>query len=188
MAKNNTTKFIILGLLHHENLSGYDIKKKIDYMISSFWDVGYGQIYPTLKQLVDEELACKSISADSKGPEKNIYSITDKGRDVLKEWLSIPEEKEYTKYEILLKLFFGSLTPAENNIDKIEIFKERQEKNLELIKLFKTNLESVLDETDDHIYYYLTVLFGERIYSAYIDWANAAASLLGERMQHETKD
>jgi DNA-binding PadR family transcriptional regulator len=188
MPKNNTTRFIILGLLQHEDLSGYDIKKKIDHMISSFWEVGYGQIYPTLKQLVDDELACKRTGTDSKGPEKNIYSITEKGRETLKEWLATPEEKEYTKYEILLKLFFGSLASKGDNINRIQTFRQRQEKKLELIQLFKSNLERVLGETDDHIYYYLTVLFGEKIYSAYIDWANEATSLLEGKDNNETKN
>ncbi len=70
MAKTNTTIYIILGLLEHEDLSGYDIKKKIDYMISHFWDVGYGQIYPTLKTLEAEGLITKIYSGSSKGPEK----------------------------------------------------------------------------------------------------------------------
>ena len=44
MAKDNTTRYIILGLLNHEPLSGYDMKKQIDIMVSQFWNVGYIQI------------------------------------------------------------------------------------------------------------------------------------------------
>ena len=49
MAQQNTTAYILLGLLSHEPASGYDLKKKIDLMISQFWEVGYGQLYPTLR-------------------------------------------------------------------------------------------------------------------------------------------
>ena len=101
MAKANTTAYIILGLLAHEELSGYDIKKKIDSMIRYFWEVGYGQIYPTLKTLEAEGMITKKSAGSSKGPEKYLYHITDEGRDALKEWLEIPETKEYTRYEIL---------------------------------------------------------------------------------------
>ncbi|MEC0170876.1 PadR family transcriptional regulator [Paenibacillus graminis] len=178
MPKENTTVYIILGLLNHEDLSGYDIKKKIDVMISGFWEVGYGQIYPTLAKLVAEELVIKHKGTGSKGPEKNIYSITDKGRELLKEWVMLPEQKEYTKYEILLKLFFGSLVPDESNLARIEDFKERHIQNLQLIQLFKGNLERVLHTEKDHLYFYLTVLFGEHVYKAYLDWADEAKVLL----------
>ncbi|KWX70667.1 PadR family transcriptional regulator [Paenibacillus jilunlii] len=178
MPKENTTVYIILGLLNHEDLSGYDIKKKIDVMISGFWEVGYGQIYPTLAKLVAEELVVKHKGTGSKGPEKNIYSITDKGRELLKEWVMLPEQKEYTKYEILLKLFFGSLVPDESNLARIEDFKERHIQNLQLIQMFKGNLERVLHTDKDHLYFYLTVLFGEHVYKAYLDWADEAKALL----------
>jgi DNA-binding PadR family transcriptional regulator len=181
MPKENTTTYIILGLLNHEDLSGYDIKKKIDYMISKFWEVGYSQIYPTLRQMEQEKLVTKHLGEISKGPEKSSYSITEAGREALKEWLAIPNEKEYTKYEILLKLFFGSLVSLKDNTQRIEAFKERHLQNLNMIKMYKSNLEKVIDETDDHLYYYLTVLFGEHIYKAYLEWAEEATKLLSNK-------
>jgi DNA-binding PadR family transcriptional regulator len=186
MPKENTTTFIILGLLHHEELSGYDIKKRIDSMIGYFWSVGYGQIYPTLKSLEGDGLIIKREEGSSKGPEKYTYYITETGREKLKAWLATPEQKEYTKYEILLKLFFGGLSPADDNIKRINNFKERQEVNHNMMKLFKSNLEGVLDKSEDHMYYYLTVLFGEKIYNAYLEWAEEAAHLL-ERNKKDIK-
>ncbi len=40
-----TGAVIEVGLLHHELLSGYDIRKRIAASIGLFWDAGYGQIY-----------------------------------------------------------------------------------------------------------------------------------------------
>ncbi len=178
MAKENTTSFIILGLLNHEDSSGYDLKKKIDYMISRFWEVGYGQLYPTLSQLEKGGMVTKRTGENSKGPEKSVYSITAKGREVLKEWLSVPGAKEYTKYEILLKLFFGNMVSYRENVERIENFKERHLNDLQMIQMYKSNLEKVIEEGDDHLYYFLTVLFGEFIYKAYIEWAHEAEKLL----------
>lgn len=94
------------------------------------------------------------------------------------EWLSIPEEKEYVKYEILLKLFFGNLLPVNENIKRITEFRNKNIESLKTIKTFKKSLNEVLTENEDHLYYYLTVLFGEYIYKAYIDWADEAEKLL----------
>jgi DNA-binding PadR family transcriptional regulator len=186
MAKTNTTVYIILGLLDHEDLSGYDIKKRIDYMISHFWEVGYGQIYPTLKTMEENEMIIKQSIEANKGPERNLYSITEKGREVLREWLLLPEDKEYTKYEILVKLFFGNMVTPDENLKRIGAFRERQNKNAEMIKLFKHNLEQVLSEDEDHLYYYLTVLFGEKVYRAYQDWAAEAETLLEDYNRQKT--
>lgn len=185
MAKENTTVYIILGLLNHENLSGYDIKKRIEFMISQFWEVGYGQIYPTLKTLEERGLVIKRPGTDSKGPEKNLYTITDEGREVLTEWLRVPEQKEYTKYEILLKLYFGSLVSIQDNQNRIEAFKARHLQNLSMIEMFKANLEKVLHAEEDHVFYYLTVLFGEHIYKAYLEWAEEATALLEGLIDHQ---
>lgn len=185
MPKENTTVYIILGLLNHEDLSGYDIKKRIDVMISGFWEVGYGQIYPTLAKLVTEELVVKQKGSGSKGPDKYIYAITGKGREVLREWVQLPGQKEYTKYEIMLKLFFGSLVPEESNLARIDEFKERHTQSLQMIQMFKRNLEPILHTEKDHLYYFLTVLFGEHVYKAYLAWAEEAKELLGRELQDE---
>ncbi len=181
MPKENTTIYILLGLLNHEELSGYDIKKRIDIMISNFWEIGYGQIYPTLARLEKEGLVTKRTSETSNGPEKNLYSITGAGRDLLTQWLKVPEQKEYTKYEILVKLFFGSLVPTRDNINRIEAFKARHSENMKMIQLFKQNLEQILNQDEDHVFFYISVLFGEKIYKAYLEWADEAVRLLNER-------
>lgn len=178
MPKTNTTIYIILGLLDHERLSGYDIKKKIDLMISHFWEVGFGQIYPTLKHLEGEGLIVKESTESSKGPEKNVYAITPSGKAALREWLDIAETREYTRYEILLKLFFGSGLDPEENIRRIRLFKERHQKNMGVMELFKQNLQPIISQDEDHLYYYLTMLFGEEVYKAYLSWADKAESLL----------
>lgn len=178
MPKENTTRYIILGLLSHENLSGYDIKKQIDIMISHFWDVGYNQIYPTLAGLERDGMVVKSLGKETRGPQKHIYTITEVGRESLAEWLVLPEEKEYTKYGILLKLFFSGGLPTGNSIERIQTFQERHRQNLNMIRLFKGNLEKVLDQENDHLYYYLTVLFGEQVYNAYLNWSDEALRLL----------
>lgn len=179
MPKENTARFIILGLLSHEDLSGYDIKKRIDAMIGHFWNVGYSQIYPSLSGLEDDGLVVRSAGKDAKGPEKHLYSITDAGKKCLADWLMLPEEREYTKYGILLKLFFSGGMPPKRSIDRIRAFQGRQRRNLDEVRQFRSNLEGVPDRDGDHLYYYLTVLFGEHVYNAYLAWAEEALKLLG---------
>jgi DNA-binding PadR family transcriptional regulator len=178
MSKENTTLYAILGLLTHEDMSGYDIKKRIDSSINNFWCAGYGQIYPALKVLEKDGFVTKAAGANVKGPERIIYSITESGRKMLIDWLETSSEKEYVKYEILLKLFFGNMLSVQDNIKKIMEFRTRNQEKLKMMELFSENLEKVLADNRDHYYYYLTVLFGKYTYKAYLDWADEAVKIL----------
>ena len=51
MAKDRKIDLVILGLLSHEDLTGYDIKKQIDSGISFFWKGSFGSIYPALSEM-----------------------------------------------------------------------------------------------------------------------------------------
>ena len=46
MAKERKIDMVILGLLSHEDLTGYEIKKRMDGAISFFWKGSFGNIYP----------------------------------------------------------------------------------------------------------------------------------------------
>lgn len=178
MAKENKTLYAILGMLSHEDLTGYDIKKRIDNSIRFFWDAGFGQIYPNLKILEKDGLVTKRVEAGENRPDRIIYSITETGREELKNWLAAPVGEQHVRYEILLKLFFGSLLPAEENIKKIDEFRNKNQVLLETMLGFKTCLREALKENGDHLYYLLTVLLGEKIYRAHMEWADEATKLL----------
>ena len=106
MANEKKIDCVILGLLSHEELTGYEIKKRMDTTLKYFWSASYGSIYPALNDLVHRGLATKREDTNSKR-NKLIYTITENGRDYLKKWLSLPVEKDELRYETLLKLFFG---------------------------------------------------------------------------------
>ncbi|MHB9094907.1 MAG: PadR family transcriptional regulator [Eubacteriales bacterium] len=183
MAKENKTLYAILGMLSHEDLTGYDIKKRIDNSIRFFWDAGFGQIYPNLKILEKEGMVTKTVEAGEHRPNRIVYAITEKGREDLKKWLAAPVGEEHVRYEILLKLFFGSLLPAEQNIKKIEDFRDRNRAYLETMQGFKSFLQDSLKESEDHLYYLLTVLLGENIYRAHVEWADEAIKLLQNKFK-----
>lgn len=178
MAKDNKTLHAILGLLAHEDMTGYDIKKRIDNSLGFFWDAGFGQIYPSLSTLEGKGLVTKRTEVSEKRPKRIIYSITEAGREELKKWLKTPVEKESARYEILLRLFFGGqLTPGEN-IEKIEEFKSRNQGLHETMLEYGKELKSIISQSEDHLYIYLTILFGEKVYKAYLDWAEEAAGII----------
>lgn len=181
MAQENNIRYIILGMLAHEPMSGYDLKKRIDQTFSYFWPVGYGQIYPTLRQLNAEGLINLDSTEQSKGPKKTNYQTSTAGKQTLEDWLRQPETKEYTRFEILLKLFFSASISPGVTLERIQAFQTRQKANLDTMQLFKDSLEPLLTSDPNHLYFYLTVLFGEHIYAAYLAWAEEATQLLSDK-------
>ena len=102
MANEKKIDCVILGLLCHEELTGYEIKKRINTSLRYFWSASYGSIYPALNDLVNRGLATKKEDKENKR-NKLIYTITDDGRKYLKKWLTLPVEKDELRYETLLK-------------------------------------------------------------------------------------
>lgn len=182
--KENKTRYVILGLLNHENCSGYDIKRRIDAALSKFWSAGFGQIYPTLKQLEAEGLIRRCDSRFDFGPERKMYQITAEGRAALKKWLDIPVVKEEVRYEILLKLFFGAAAGESVALRQIESFRQRNEMLLLQVGAMEQQLKSIIGLSGDHGYYYLTTLFGRKVYQAYLEWAAEAAAFLKQSGAH----
>ena len=178
MAKDRKIDMVILGLLAHEDLTGYDIKKRIDGAISLFWKGSFGSIYPALSSMEKEGLVEKKADATGKR-ERIFYHVTNKGTDCLKAWLEDEKATNDLKYETLLKIHFGGSIPKAVTLRNIELFEKNVSENLEVLNIYKKNLEPDLDN-EDHLHYYLTVSFGITTYEAYLKWCKEAKKLLSK--------
>lgn len=167
----------ILGLLSHEPMTGYDIKKCIDVSLSFFWGASYGSIYPTLNHLVTQGMVTKKESKEN-GRDKIFYTITDKGRERLRKWLVQPIEKDELRFETMLKVFLGGEIGIAGTIEHIERFEAKASSELTILKECVDQLEALLDEDEDHLYYLLTAKFGVKIYQSYLEWCKEANKLL----------
>lgn len=184
MANEKKMDCVILGLLSHEELTGYEIKRRIDTSLKYFWGASYGSIYPTLSGLVERGLAERRADAGN-ARNKQIYTITGRGREYLKSWLEKPVEKDELRYETLLKLFFGNEAGAEHAIALVRAFAEKSEKELQYLLGAEKILKDTLNEDTAHTYYLLTVEFGIRTYRAYLEWCREAEKLLKENGERD---
>ena len=179
MAREKKIDMVILGLLSHEDLTGYDIKKKIDGAISFFWKGSFGNIYPALKELEGSGLVSR-VEVHEGGREKISYNITPAGRESLREWLKNGQAVNELRYETLLKMYFGAGAGREETLRNIEQFEAETRQSLAVLKMYCANLEKVLDN-EDHVYFYLTASFGAETYEAYLKWCAKAKKMLKSR-------
>lgn len=182
MAKINKTKYALLGVLNSMSGSGYDIKKFCDSSIGFFWNENYGHIYPVLQKLENEELVTKRVEQTEGKPSKNIYSITEKGKEELKEWLKLPIETAPVRSELLLKIFMSKDIPVKDIIKNVEQIKEDCEKELLQYKNVDNLLGTHTDEIDKKNYtlWLITLNNGKQGAEARIKWCNETLQLLEE--------
>jgi len=101
------TGYVLLGILKWGPRTGYEIKQLVDRSTRFFWAASYGQIYPELKRLERQGLV-SSESEPRGGRNRNVYTLTRKGRDELRAWMQRPPQIFETRNEALLKLFLAA--------------------------------------------------------------------------------
>jgi PadR family transcriptional regulator AphA len=121
------TRFALLGLLSWKPMSGYDIKKIVDIGLSHFWNENYGQIYPTLDQLVSDGLAKKSVDRHSGKRKRHVYRITPSGITAFREWLALPTDAPIVRNELQLKFFLSSRLPSNDSLRIIKEYRLQQQ-------------------------------------------------------------
>ena len=139
-------KFALLGLLEESPRYGYEIKKRFEGALGNVWSVSYGQLYPTLRRLSELGWVTMKTEPGKKAAEKNIYSITEKGRNKLDEWLLEPLRTTYkVKDEFTLRFLFFSKLSAGTVHDYL---KAQQEKTVLQRDSFQRALASLRGEID----------------------------------------
>jgi DNA-binding PadR family transcriptional regulator len=112
-------------LLSLQPASGYDIKRTIDRSVYFIWNVTGPQIYTTLRTLrEDGMIASESIPQVGK-PDKQIHTITEKGKLALQAFANEPIQAAVTRDEVLLRIFFGNFAEEETILREIGAYLER---------------------------------------------------------------
>jgi len=112
----SNTAYVVLGALERRPRSGYDIKQFADKDIRLFWAVGFAQLYPELKQMVEAGLI-EAEDASTGGRKRTLYRITDLGLEALADWVSDPDTPpQELRDELLVRLFFSDVADRSTRI------------------------------------------------------------------------
>jgi len=167
------TRYVLLGLLQEEDLSGYEMKKIIDKRMSFFWQESFGQIYPELNKMAEEGLV-EILGTESEGNikrEKIRYKIIPKGEKEFKKWMEEENEKDTVRSEFLLKMYLSTPKNIEETQRHIIKFKEQSEKKLELFNLYEAELKQIIGVHNNHKQILYVLNLGIRQAKLYIDWS-----------------
>jgi DNA-binding PadR family transcriptional regulator len=161
---------VLLGLLTIEPMSGYDLGQTIRSSVGHFWNESYGQIYPNLKALAAEGCVTSKTEKQKGKPARQIYSITNRGRERLARWLAVPPQPEIPRNELLLKLFFGRQTLPEISIQHVGRMVENESAILQQIGRIEEEIKKNRQYPDTP-YWMMAVRFGQLELEAHLRWA-----------------
>lgn len=155
------TECAVLGLLTKGERSGYDLAKKAQGTVGWVWAPARSQIYAVLPRLVSAGLASSRRVAQTGRPDKQVYRISKKGREAVREWLESSEDSEET---FLLRVFFGELMSRDALVSLIE---RRRDLARERLAHFRE-----IERTGPDPYPHLTLRWGFAHQRALIRWAD----------------
>ncbi len=115
----------ILGFLMEGSLSGYDIKTRFESSVSHFFEASFGGIYPALHRMDRDGLVTKDVIAQDGRPNKNLFTITEAGRQAFHLQLESALQPELIRSDFLLRVFFGRHVAREQFIRWLEEERDR---------------------------------------------------------------
>ncbi|MDF2927648.1 MAG: hypothetical protein K0R57_6562 [Paenibacillaceae bacterium] len=179
----NTLSYGLLSLISGSPCSGYDLTQRIQF----FWNANHSQIYPLLSQLEEMGLVSFEHVLQKDKPDKKIYTITEAGREELRNWFAGPTDPPVVRDEFALKMF--SLWLVDQEAVKRLIREKAGMLEAKLCRLEKRTKEMRLLQKPEHPDFDMSCpLFGPRILieksislnRAELEWCHRVLQMLGE--------
>jgi DNA-binding PadR family transcriptional regulator len=165
---------IILGLLLFKSLSIYRIKKAIEEYVSFFYSPSYGNIIPALKKLEKNKfVSVKEVIVNGRNNKE--YTITEKGREEFKSWLSEEISIGKTQNEALLRLYFLTELPVKKRLEILYGYVAKLKDTIHELKAVESETKKMeIPEKYREAFNYriATLDFGLQYYRFELSWYN----------------
>ncbi|MBF0579095.1 PadR family transcriptional regulator [Erysipelotrichaceae bacterium RD49] len=182
-------KYGIMGLLSYRDLSGYEIVETFRNSLIFFWKATTSQVYRELKKLEEDGWAQKTVVSQSSRPDKNVFHLTEDGKEALQKWLQTPPP-DANKNPMLMKVFFFAQNPP---LENLKFFNQvaQESKQAQQILQVVPNIVDRYENTgsaQDAMYWKMTLDFGFRYQKMLQEWADACMATIEESLKEEKPD
>jgi DNA-binding PadR family transcriptional regulator len=146
-----TTEGAVLALLAIEGeRSAYALAKLVDRAVGHLWAPARSGLYATLPRLAKRGLLETHAIAQQEKPGKQVYRLSERGRESLAAWLEAVEPG--ARETFFLKLFVGGLTTTHVLLEHVEQFRADTETRLAVLQeILPTNTGSGHDRFHRHL-------------------------------------
>jgi hypothetical protein len=107
-----------------------------------------------------------------------IYSITEKGKQSLKQWFRLPVVTRTHDNEMLLKLFFGSMMLSGESHLFVKAHRDHHVALLEKFEAIERSISTGPNTEERTVYLRATLSYGQSISRALIQWSDATERAL----------
>jgi len=130
---------LILGILMLKKLTVYELRAVIKMNFQAMCSDSLGSIQSAIKRLLDADMVTFSEYVE-KSVNKKQYSITDKGRKELAQWLQTPANISGSKNMELGKLLFMGMLTTQQRASLIEGIVKQLEKDLDELLIIQSTI------------------------------------------------
>ena len=174
----------ILGLINYNDTTGYELMTAFKRSLNHFWTAQTSQIYRELQTMEKLGWIHETHVEQTGKPDKNVFSITEAGRDELLRWLREDPLPIRERSPMLMKTFFlGECTPEES----IAFFQRLRQDNAfpdggkEVIQ-YSEEYQRDLTHPEQAVYWRMTIRFAQMYEQMLHDWCDECIGEL-ERMR-----
>ncbi len=181
----------ILGLLNYGSMTGYEIDRTFKDSLSYFWSAQTSQIYRELQVLKKNGWATNEIIKQNGKPDKNLFTITESGKEELNRWLMEDKTEVAARSPLLMKTFFRGERSLEENI---EYFSKLAGIGADFLKGMQNeppeidSYSKMVENPANAIYWKMTVEYGLMYAQMYINWAEKCKKELEALRDEHTAD
>jgi PadR family transcriptional regulator AphA len=163
-------RYFVLGLLAQQPMSGYDIKRLLERLKWLIGNFSFGNIYPTLHALLQDGWVTVDVLTHNDRPPKKVYTIHEKGRQALQEWLDRLGPPEASMKAFVMRLIVA------RDLDQSGLIAYLRQRRAQVIS-HRDALEEMSGESGQTgVGWQLALDYGLAVADTELDWLNRALS------------
>ncbi|MER6633842.1 PadR family transcriptional regulator [Streptomyces sp. NPDC000987] len=180
----------VMAALLEGEASGYDLAKGFEASVANFWMATPQQLYRELERMESEGLVSARVVQQQRRPNKRLYSLTDAGLAVLRDYVAdVPARPTAIRDELMVKVQCVDIGDT-GDVEAVRAaVVERMERSAAKLARYERLQERLLAGRDEDDYFataerigpYLTLLGGLALERANVEWARTALRRLEQR-------
>lgn len=175
----------ILATLLESPCSGYDLMKRFEGSVGFFWRASHQQIYRELGRMEQQGWLQGEVIQQEGRPNKKCYSVTQSGRDQLREWILTPVEVSPVRDEMLVKLFVGYLVSPEQILEQLQHHQQQHQERLRVYQQIESCSfpDASVSLSQIGLYQYQTLRYGILYETQWLTWCQEVIETLKQTPQ-----
>ncbi|WP_067480935.1 PadR family transcriptional regulator [Actinomadura hibisca] len=176
----------LLATLLEGEASGYDLAKGFDASVANFWTATPQQLYRELDRMEADGLIEARVVQQERRPNKRLFSLTEAGRRVLRDFTARSPKPGAMREELLVQVQAVDAGDGAAVRESIAARLERSRAKLARYERLRARLLDGREEDDylasaERIGPYLTLMRGRAFEEENIRWAERALAILDRR-------